>query len=76
MGRVFVHLIAARIEDFHLESRVSTQGLHDQCRLWPPQLIDPIWPRAPVFTADDVNTIGESLDVFFKASNASWGGDI
>lgn len=76
MGRVFVHIVAARIDDFYLESRVKVPGLHDQCRIWPPQLTDPVWPRPPVFTADNVDAIGDSLETFFGASNARWGGDI
>jgi hypothetical protein len=75
LGRVLVHLNAARIKDYTIESRFRTQPVNvwDQCRLWPIKDGAGRWPRQPTLNAEGVRTVSTALAHIIGAANINWG---
>ena len=48
LGRIFVHLNAARIDNYSIESRYLLTQIWDECRIWPFQRLPLTWPRRPM----------------------------
>lgn len=68
LGRVFVHLNAARIHDFSLESRVIIPAFYANCRLWPLTHHEMVWPRRPLFSRESMAYVAATLTTYVGAS--------
>ncbi len=76
LGRIFVHMNACRTDDFELESSVLIPSLYNNSRIWPPQHYEMVWPRNPIFSRKQVDSISLSLPTFLNAHSPRWGGDM
>ena len=48
MGRLFIHLNAARVDGFDIESRYFVTKVWDECRIWPDPNCSLSWPSRPL----------------------------
>jgi hypothetical protein len=71
-GRIFVHAIIARIDDFALERKVMFPALYTSSRIWPPDHYELVWPREPIFTTKQVETFADSLSLYLNAVKTHW----
>ena len=76
LGRVFVHLNAARVDDFDLESRVTHNfaagTFWNLTRLWPTLDRPEYWPRRPLLDSNGVGLIIDTLPRYRRASKVTW----
>lgn len=80
LGRVFIHLNAARIENFDLESRVDVTfksklaagSFWDAACIWPGSASATIWPRRPLVDSEGIRVISEVLVSYSSASKVTW----
>lgn len=75
LGRIVVHLNAARIKNYTIESRYRTTPINvwDHCRLWPIQHHEAVWPRRPILDATSVVSISNALATIVSAGDITWG---
>jgi hypothetical protein len=76
LGRVFVHVNAARVDNFKLEHCALIPSLYGTARVWPFQNYEMVWPRQPAFNVDQINAIATSLDQYIRAQKPIWAGDL
>ena len=72
LGHVFVHLNAARIANFDIESRYTLVPFHGQCRIWPFQHHEMVWPRRPWFDREVMTKIANTLEDFTVGRNITY----
>jgi hypothetical protein len=72
LGRIFVHLNAARIDDYSIESRYLLPEIWGQCRIWPFQHLRLRWPRRPLLDAAGIATVSSALQRIVEASEIIW----
>lgn len=72
LGRVFVHLNAARVNGYTIESRHIIQPFHGQCRIWPFQHYEMVWPRRPLIDQSGMSLVANTLDTIKDAANITW----
>ena len=73
LGRVFVHLNAARINDYSIESRYLGPSFWAESRIWPLQHHDMVWPRRPLLDQHGIGSISGALEAIIAASTLTWG---
>lgn len=71
LGRVLIYLVAARIDDFDLESRVLIPALY-QSRIWPHLHDEMVWPRNPIFDTSAVDQIAGALGAWMNAQGVKF----
>lgn len=72
LGRIFVHVNAARIANFEIESRFVMPKFYGNCRIWPPANEETIWPREPVITKSTMRLIGDSFSILHGTAKKVW----
>jgi hypothetical protein len=72
LGRIFVHLNAARIDDYSIEGRYLMPEIWEECRIWPFQRIQMTWPRRPLLDSKGVVTVASALAMIINASGIEW----
>lgn len=72
LGRIMVHLNAARIDDYSIESRYLIPAVWDECRIWPFQRLRMVWPRRPLLDERGVMTLASALLRIMEASDIVW----
>ena len=72
LGRVFVHLNAARVANFSIESRYAIPTFYGNSRIWPVQHDEMVWPRRPLLDRSGMAMISGSLATLQSAANVIW----
>jgi hypothetical protein len=72
LGRVFVHVTAARVDNFWIEDIASIPLLYDTAQIWPPKDMEMTWPREPAFTLRQVDNIGGIMMAALKVQKLYW----
>jgi hypothetical protein len=72
IGRVFIHVTAARVDNFWIEDIASIPSLYDTAQIWPPKDLEMTWPREPAFTLQQVDNIGGSMMAALKVQKLYW----
>lgn len=72
LGGLFVHVNAARAQDFEIESWHSIPLFHQNSRLWPFQHHEMVWPRRPLLDLKGMGLIAGTLTTIIEASNLTW----
>jgi hypothetical protein len=72
LGRVFVHVTAARADNFRVEDIAAIPALYDNACIWPPEKQEMTWPCEPSFSLVQVNAIGDSLRKGMAAQRRFW----
>jgi hypothetical protein len=70
LGRVFVHLNAARVKNYSIESRFMTEpyNVWDHCRIWPLMHHEMIWPRRPMLDRNSIDAVSRALEIIIANS--------
>lgn len=69
MGHAFVHVNAARIDDFDLESRVQLPGFYPEARIFPPRGVNAF--RRPL-DRQGVSLVAHTLQLYLDACDIHW----
>lgn len=72
LGRIFVHLNAARIDNYSIESRYILPQIWDECRIWPFQHFRLTWPRRPLVDGNGIAIIASALAEIMDVSQITW----
>ena len=75
VGRIFIHLNAARLENFEIEHAFSVSRVWDECRIWPTPPIARKWPHRPLLSDDGLFTIAGALDAIRSSPKTTWVND-
>jgi hypothetical protein len=73
LGRVFVHLNAARVNDYSIESKHLIPAFHGNCRIWPFQHNEMVWPRRPLVDQRGLSLIANTLETIKESATVIWG---
>jgi hypothetical protein len=72
LGRIMVHLNAARIPNYSIESRYDIPGVWDECRIWPFQSLRRTWPRRPLLDDNGTVVVASALQKILESSEITW----
>jgi hypothetical protein len=72
LGRVFVHVTSARLDDFKVDGIALISMLYDTARIWSPNDAEMAWPREPAFTLKQVESIGERITGAINIQQFYW----
>lgn len=72
LGRILIHLNAAGIDNYSIESRYLLPQIWNECRIWPFQHFQLTWPRRPLVDDDGVIVVASALAEIMDASNIIW----
>jgi hypothetical protein len=61
LGKIMVHVNAARVANFDLESRYALIPFHQQCRIWPPQRLETVFPHRPLLDREGIAKVSNCL---------------
>lgn len=71
MGRLFIHLNAARLDAFEIESSYFITRVWDECRIWPAANASLRGPHRPLLDDTGLSMVGNSLDTIIKGHKAA-----
>jgi hypothetical protein len=72
LGRILVHLNAARIDNYSIESRYLLPQIWNECRIWPFQRPRMTWPRRPLLDDNGVTVVASALAEIIAAADITW----
>ena len=72
MGKLFIHLNAARVDNFEIERAYIVARVWDECRVWPIVPATRKWPHRPLLDDAGLSMIAHTLETLFSASNTIW----
>jgi hypothetical protein len=72
MGRLFIHLNAARVDGFEIEQAYWISRVWDECRIWPDANCSLAWPHRPLVSDNGLGLIGNTLDTLLTSGKATW----
>lgn len=72
MGRLFIHLNAARVDGFEIEKAFWISRVWDECRIWPNANCSLTWPRRPLLSDTGLAMIANTLDTLFTSGKVTW----
>ena len=70
MGRLFIHLNAARIDGFEIESTYFIPRVWAECRIWPRANSSLTWPHRPLLDDAGLSMVGNALDTIISEHKA------
>lgn len=76
MGRLFVHVNAARLDGFFIEDRILIPIVHDEMRIWPLQHPAFKFPRGPILSDFELGQVSDSWNAIANSERTIWGGDL
>jgi hypothetical protein len=80
MGRLFVHLNAARVDGFEIEKTYDVSRVWNECRIWPSANTAFAWPHRPLLNDDGLFIIGNTLETIFQGQKdfgrLTWLGEV
>jgi hypothetical protein len=72
MGRLFIHLNAARVDGFEIESALHITRVWDECRIWPRPNSSLTWPHRPLLDDNGLSMVGNALDIIMSSGKVKW----
>lgn len=72
MGRLFIHLNAARVDGFEIEKVFWISRVWDECRIWPNANCSPAWPHRPLLSDAGLAMIANTLDTILTSGKVTW----
>jgi hypothetical protein len=72
MGRLFIHLNAARVDGFDIESVYIVTRVWDECRIWPDPNSSLIWPHRPALDNAGLFTMSDGIEQIQKSKKTTW----
>ena len=72
LGRLFIHLNAARVDGFEIESRYKIFRVWNECRIWPDGPDSRRWPHRPLIDDDGLSMVANTLGTLFSGPNTTW----
>lgn len=75
IGKAFVHVNAARVQDFAIEDRFKFPIVHQHMRFWPPTGNRRKWPGEAALTFDQLRVLSNSWEIVTRSKGVAWGGD-
>lgn len=76
MGRLFIHLNAARVDGFEIEDAYFISRVWAECRIWPNASSSLIWPHRPLVGNDGLSMIANTLQKVFSSEKVRWLDDL
>lgn len=71
MGRLFIHLNAARVDGFEIERTYVISRVWNECRLWPTPNTALTWPHRPLLDNSGLFMVGNTLGTILEGHKAS-----
>lgn len=71
MGRLFIHLNAARVDGFEIESTNFISRVWDECRIWPSPNSSLVWPHRPLLDDAGLSMVSNTLETIFSVGKAT-----
>jgi hypothetical protein len=71
MGRLFIHLNAARIDRFEIESTYFITRVWNECRIWPDANCSLVRPHRPLLDDAGLSMVGNTLDSIVRGHKAA-----
>lgn len=71
MGRLFIHLNAARVDGFEIESRYLIPRVWNECRIWPNPNAASTWPHRPLLDDSGLSMVANTLDTLTESHKAA-----
>lgn len=72
MGKLFLHLNAARVHDFEIESAIFVSRVWDENRIWPNPNSSLTWPHRPLLDNNGLSLIGNILENIARSPKVRW----
>ena len=72
IGKLFIHLNAARIDGFELEEAYFVSRVWDECRIWPDANSLLTWPHRPLLDDAGLQTMSMGIDQIQRSKRATW----
>jgi hypothetical protein len=72
LGKIMIHVNAARVANFDLESRYALIPFHEQCRIWPLQRIETVFPHRPLLNQEGMAKIANCLPYLTAHQTKVW----
>lgn len=73
LGRVFVYVTSARVDNLKIEDILLVPQLYETCCIWPQTIKSAMgWPRIPAFTTEQVNELSMGFQAAFNAQTSRW----
>ena len=72
MGRLFLHLNAARVDNFEIETSYKVSRVWAENRIWPDPNSAPNWPRRPVLSDTGLRVIAGALEAIQGCPKVKW----
>ena len=76
MGRLFLHLNAARVDGFEIEGVYFISRVWAECRIWPNASSSLVWPHRPLVGNDGLSMIANTLQTIFSDEKIRWVDDL
>lgn len=76
LGRLFIHLNAARIDNFEIEQVYFVSRVWRECQIWPTPILRRKWPHRPLLDDSGLSMIARSLEEIAASKNVKWVDDI
>jgi hypothetical protein len=72
MGRLFLHLNAARSSEIQIEESIYITRVWDECRIWPNPNAALAWPHRPLLSNEGLADLSHVLDDIVDANASRW----
>ncbi len=72
VGKLFIHLNAARIDGFNFEETYFVSRVWDECRIWPDPNSSHRWPHRPSLDDAGLSTMSAGIDQITRSEKARW----
>ncbi len=72
IGKLFIHLNAARVDGFDFESTYFVSRVWDECRIWPDPNSSHSWPHRPLLDNSGLSTMSSGIELISKDKKTKW----
>jgi hypothetical protein len=72
VGKLFIHLNAARIDDFDFEGTYFVSRVWDECRIWPEPNSSHSWPHRPLLDNAGLSIMAAGIEQIRKSEKVKW----
>ncbi len=72
LGRLFIHLNAARVDDFEIEQAYLISRVWAECQIWPAIPARRKWPHRPLLNDRGLSMVARSLETILVSDKCNW----
>lgn len=72
VGKLFIHLNAARVEGFDIEGAYFVSRVWDECRIWPNPNSSHSWPHRPLLDNAGLGVMSAGIEEICKSDKVKW----